>query len=155
MPAGDSRPLERDASGLYSFIGSMARHGMGADRIYRFQADEGLGLTRAVVRTIVGEIRDEVRIRRALPNLDPRNPIPDRAVAKNSSLKTNEYLHTVSMFIRDQVTGYRVQQYFTYRTPEPVTPDEVYGAAADSVDEGQSFEGFVIDSMVLVSVSHN
>lgn len=154
MPDGVPEELPPEAAGLYNTIGSLITGGVGADRAYRTLRDAGAGLTRSVVRQIAGEIRTSLGYRQDIARLNRRNPIPERYVSTESHLRADTYVHRVSMLLRDQVTGYTVQQLFSYVSPALATPDDVLEAAFDSVDEGTSFEGFEVVAAGIVSVGH-
>lgn len=141
MPSGVPDILTDEARGLYSLVGSMVTSGIGADRAYKILRDDGAGLTRATVRNIARQIRTSLEYRQELGRVNQHNPIPERLAWTNDALKTDNFIHVVSMLMVDQATGYTVQQFYRYVSPQLMSPAELMQLAENAIGKDGSSHG--------------
>ncbi len=154
MPLGIPIELNAEQAALYSSVGSMISAGIGADRAYKLLRDSDNYMPRSTVRAIAGEIRASLGYRQQMASQNPDRPISPNLVTENSSLRTDNFVHTVSMLLRDKITGYTFQQFYNYVGPDLVSPNEAYNGAVDGGGGDGGWYEFDIIGMSLVSVSH-
>lgn len=152
MPGGVPIELTPDEAALYSSIGAMISAGYGADRAYKALREADAYVPRATVRAVAGEIRESLSYRPELGRLQGGNPIPERLVSYNSSLHTDAYLQKVQMLLYEPITGTTFTQFFTYRSDELASPDEIFGAAVDEDSDSPTYQEYDVLSMSLFSV---
>ncbi len=152
MPGGVPIELTPEQAALYASVGSMIGQGIGADRAFGILRDTGAYIPRATVRAMAGEVRASLGFRRDLGGLNPDANVPARLVSELSTLRTADYLHKVQMILFEPITGTTFTQMFTYRSPELVSPDEIYSAIAEGEDGSPSYQEYSILSMSLVAV---
>lgn len=144
--------LGPEAAGLYSTIAGMLTQGIGADRAFRILRGVGDALPRATVRQIAGEIRQTLGFSQALARQDPAAIVPARLIGTNSKLRMTGYLTVATASMRDTETGFTWQRFFSYTSPTPPVPQEVFSQFADAVDTGTDYTAQEVLGMGLFSV---
>lgn len=154
MPNPVPEFLDPEQAEKYTAIGSYVQAGVGADRVYRILRDEGSSLTRAFVRSVTAEIRETLGYRQQLAAVHLDNPIPNHLVSRDSHLKGDDYRHVLSMLVIDPETGYTLQKYATYVSPELATPNQVFEQFGTEDITDPKYKEFELVSQAIVAVGH-